>query len=447
MVVAVSGGPDSVALLYSFYELRGELSIELIVAHLDHRMRPDSKEDAQFVAQLAESLKLPLVSEAVDVPALIQTERLSLEEGARLARYRFLAEAARKQKAGVVALGHTINDRVETFFINLLRGAGLEGLAGMPPVRHERDVRYVRPLIECTRTEILEFLRERKLEYREDPTNRDLRYLRNRVRLRLLPLLSEYNPRALEAVARAAETLHKANEHFEQLAQETLKEALIRKDPQELALDRSKLQAQEELVGQYLIREAIRRVKGDLQGIEAVHIEKVLKEVRKGRSGGEISLPQGVRFLTYSDRVVFTRIPRRGPRAPYCYKLRLGTNEIDEIGWRFELAVLEGSHPTPWSDLEARIDYDRIVEPLMVRNRRRGDHFEPLGLGGTKKLQDFFVDEKIPREERDEIPLLCDREGILWVVGHRLSERARVTRNTRRTLSVRAKRLEPKRVV
>jgi len=441
VVVAVSGGPDSVALLYALCELRAELEIELIVAHLDHMMRPGSGEDAKFVGQLAESLKLPLVSGAVDVPALIKAEGLSPEEGARLARYRFLKEAAKEHKAEAVALGHTMNDRVETFFINLLRGAGLEGLAGMPPVRHERDVRYIRPLIECSRAAVLEFLRERGLKYREDPTNRDLRYLRNRVRWRLLPLLEEYNPRVLEAVARAAEVLYRANEHLERLAEGRLKEALISKDPQGLTLDRSKLLAQEELVQQYLIRSAVRQVKGDLQAIEAVHIEKVLRELRKGRSGGEVSLPQGIRFLTYGDRVVFTRRPRRKARPPFCYKLQLGVNELRGIGWRFELEVLEGSHPKPGSDLEARIDYDRIVGPLIVRNRRRGDRFEPLGLGGTKKLQDLFVDEKIPREERDEIPLLCDQEGILWVVGLRLSERAKVTQSTRRTLRVRAERM------
>jgi tRNA(Ile)-lysidine synthase len=439
VVVAVSGGPDSVALLYALYELRDELRIELIAAHLDHKMRPDSQEDARFVAELAELLKLPLIREAIDVPALLQAERLSPEEGARIARYRFLAEAAGERQANVVALGHTLSDRVETFFINLLRGAGLEGLAGMPPVRRECGVRYVRPLIACSRDEILRFLRERRLRYREDPTNRDLRYSRNRVRWELLPLLQELSPSALEVISRASETARSAHEHFQRHVEEAWPDLAVQERDDEITLDRWRLLALDEVVQIYAVREAMRRVRGDLRGIEAVHLETVLEEIRKPRSGTEATLPGGLRLIVQSDRVLLTR-KEKGVRAPYCFELQLGVNELSEIGWRFELEVTEGDRPPPppGDPLEAHMDFDTIAQPLCVRNRRPGDRFRPLGLGGTKKLQDFFVDEKIPREKRDEIPLVCDRQGILWVIGRRLDERARPAAATRRTLRIRA---------
>ena len=437
VVVAVSGGPDSVALLHVLYELRDELNIELIVAHLDHKMRPDSQKDAQFVAELAESLKLLLISEAIDVPALLQAERLSPEEGARIARYRFLAEAAREQQANVVALGHTLNDRVETFFINLLRGAGLEGLAGMPPARCECDIRYVRPLIACSRDEILRFLRERKLRYREDPTNRDLRYFRNRVRWELLPLLQNLNPSALEAISRASEAACLAHEHFQRYVEEAWPDLAVQERDGKITLDRKRFLALDEVLQAYVVREALRRVRGDLRGIEAVHLETVLGEARKPRSGMEATLPGGLRLIVQDDRLLFTRRAKDAP-APYYYELRLGVNELADIGWRFELEPLEGGRPPPrpGDPWEVQVDFDTITYPLCVRNRRPGDRFRPMGLGGTKKLQDFFVDEKIPRAERDEIPLVCDRQGILWVVGHRLDERARVP--ARRTLRIRA---------
>lgn len=441
VIVAVSGGPDSVALLHALYELRRELSVELIVAHLDHRMRPGSQADARFVAELAKSLELPVVSGAIDVPALVQREKRSPEEGARMARYRFLREAAQSQNANAVALGHTLDDRVETFFINLLRGAGLEGLAGMPPVRYECNVRYIRPLIECTRDEVRRHLKERKLSYREDPTNRDLRYLRNRVRWELLPLLQELSPSALEAVVRASEIARLAHEHLQRHLEELWPDLTAQGRSGELALDRRKLLALDGIVQEYVIREAVRRVRGDLRGIDAEHVERVLDEIKKPRSGAQVTLPGGLRVDLEPERLIFARQDASEKPKAFCYELKLGVNELPAIGWRFELEALEGGHP-PRPDggdrLEARIDWGTIAWPLVVRNRRAGDRFRPLGLGGTKKLQDLFTDEKVPRAQRDRIPIVCDQRGILWVVGYRLDERARVQPKTKKTLRIRA---------
>jgi len=439
VVVAVSGGVDSVTLLRVLYELKDEWDLELAVAHMDHRMRPGSEEDARFVKAFAQSLRLRFIHDVSDVPEYIARERLSPEEAARKLRYRFLAQAARRLEYNVIALGHQLNDRVETFLINLLRGAGLEGLAGMPPTRVEGDLRYIRPLIECSREEISEFAHRRGLEYRKDPTNRDLRYKRNRVRLKLLPLLREFNPSFLETVARASETLRKAHEHLSSLADKAFRRALLHETTGEIILSRESI-PEVGILREYLVREAIRRVKGNLQGIESVHIEQILEELGKGRSGAQLSLPKGIRLITEGERVIFTRRPPKRERRPYRFELRLGENFFTEIGWRFDLSVLEGSPPDVKSHhrLEARLDYDKIVQPLWVRNRRPGDKFEPLGLGGTKKLQDFFVDVKIPRARRDEIPLICDRDGIIWVVGWALSERCRLSESTRRTLCIRA---------
>jgi len=439
VLVAVSGGVDSMTLLRVLYELRKEWKLWLAVAHLDHRMRRDSEEDARFVKDYAALLKLPCVQESIDVPAYVRAEKRSLEEGARQMRYRFLARAAHELDTPVIALGHNLDDQVETFFLHLLRGSGLAGLAGIPPVRREDKLQYIRPLIECSRSEIVSFARLRKIEYREDPTNRDKTFLRNRLRSELLPLLREYNPNVLETVARVEEMARKANEYLVSVAMKVLRQVEGHKDPHEIVLDKQKLLSQEEVIQEYVLREAIRKVQGHLQGIEAAHIESMLRELRKRRSGTQVILPSGIRFATQSRRVRITRKPPKAHRAPYRFELQRGAkNQFEEIRWSFELSVREGSHPEPEDHLEARIDCDTITEPLYIRNWKRGDRFEPLGLGGTKKLQDVFVDAHIPIEERDEIPLVCDQNGILWVVGLRVSERCRVTSHTRRTLFVRA---------
>lgn len=439
VLVAVSGGVDSITLLRALYELRGEWQLELTVAHLDHQMRPGSEVDARFVADYAASLQLPCVCETIDVPQYIQSEQLSAEEGARRVRYGFLLRAAHQRNANVIALGHNLDDQVETFFLHLLRGAGLAGLSGIPPVRSEGDVRYIRPLLDCSREEILAYAHDNRLEYRDDPTNREVKFLRNRVRWELLPLLRKYNPNVLETVARAEETLRKANQYLQRVAEKEFQRALVRENSEEIALNRHRVSALEELIQEYVLREAIRRIQGNFQGIEAVHVEQMRTELARGHSGAQVSLPAGIRFVTQGDYVLLTRRPLPAPSTPYCFQLHMGgKNSLEPIGWRFELTLLHGSHPDPADHLEARIDSATIVEPLYVRNWRRGDRFRPLGLGGTKKLQDYFVDAKIPRGEREQIPLVCDQEGILWVVGWRISERCRVTPQTLATLCIRA---------
>lgn len=439
VLVAVSGGVDSIALLRALHELRGEWQLELAVAHLDHRMRPDSEKDARFVADYAASLQLPCVCETIDVPHYIQSEKLSPEEGARRARYGFLMRAARQRNAKVIALGHNLDDQVETFFLHLLRGTGLAGLSGIPPVRCEDDVRYIRPLLGCSREEILAYAHAQRLEYRDDPTNQDVKFLRNRVRWELLPLLRKYNPNVLETVARAEEALRKANQYLQRVAEKEFQQALVRENSEEIALNRHRVSTLEELIQEHVLREAIRRIQGNFQGIEAVHVEQMRTELARGHGGAQVTLPGGIRFVIQSDHVLLTRRQPPEHLTPYCFQLHVdGKNSLEPIGWRFELTLLDGSHPDPADHLEARIDSATIVEPLYVRNWRRGDRFRPLGLGGTKKLQDYFVDAKIPRGERDRIPLVCDQGGILWVVGWCVSERCRVTPQTLETLCIRA---------
>ena len=456
VLVAVSGGVDSMVLLQALVELRDEFELSLTVAHLDHRLRPESKEDARFVKQSAEELGLPIVLKAIDVAAFIKKHKFSPEEGAREARYNFLGSAAKKFKADKIALGHTLNDQVETFLMRLLRGAGLEGLRGIPPVRDK----FIRPLIECSRKEILKFAQDRKLKFRQDQTNFETKYFRNKIRLSLLPLLERYNPNILQTIARTAELLRQANNYLEAQACERLKAATISCNANSLTLNREELLSQPEIMRELIIRQAIEHVRGDLRKIEFVHVKEILSEIERDKLKAALHLPGGLLFERRAEQILLTKCPKVASKIqPYEFPLNPErTNLLKEIGWRFDFKRQVRKLPSSQvnkasyklADLqtcklvncfEEFIDYDKIKPPLLIRNRRPGDRFTPLGMGASKKLQDFFVDAKVPYDQRDEIPLLCDQGGIIWVVGMRLSDKYKVRPRTKHILKITATRI------
>ncbi|MGQ9602047.1 MAG: tRNA lysidine(34) synthetase TilS [Candidatus Bipolaricaulia bacterium] len=443
VLVAVSGGIDSIVLLYLLYELREELGIALAVGHLDHRIRgEEAQADAEFVAGEAEKLGLPLILEARDVPAYAEERGLSLEEAAREVRYKFLEEAAAKVGAAKIALGHHRDDLVETLLLNLIRGAGLSGLRGMAPVRG----RLIRPLIDCSRAEIAAFAHERGLSYRQDRTNLEKRFLRNRIRMELLPLLEGYRPRVAERLARTAQVLDEAASYLEGLASERLAEMVLARGESELILNREEFLVEEPFLQTLILREAVRRLRGSLRDLEFEHLRKMreLSGQKEGRA--ELHLPGGLSFLRRGERLILSSKaePKEARPLAYEFPLRLGENTFDQLGWEFTLEEVEPvlELELERAPLKAMIDGDRINKPLSVRNWRPGDRFRPLGMKGIKKLQDFFVDEKVPREERVWVPLVCDRRGIVWVVGLRLSEDYKVTAGTKRALRITARKMD-----
>ncbi|MFQ6089893.1 MAG: tRNA lysidine(34) synthetase TilS [Candidatus Bipolaricaulia bacterium] len=438
VLTAVSGGVDSIVLLHLFYELREELKINLIVAHLDHRIRgEESRADAESVAAEAQRLGLPLVLEESDAPAYAKEEGLSLEEAAREVRYRFLEEAAAKVRADKIALGHQRDDLVETLLINLIRGAGLVGLRGMVPVRG----RYIRPLIKCSRTEIERFAGEHRLEYRQDRTNLEKKYLRNRIRLELLPLLENYRPGVAARLAQTAQVLGEAAHYLEERARERLEGLVLGEGDDELVLDREKLLEEEPIIRAFILREAVRRARGTLRDIEFAHLQKMSKLIEGDSTRAECHLPGGLRFRRSGERLSIAPAQQEAEPQPYELPLQIGENYLPEIGWRFTLEEAEPRLKSAEDPLRELIDHDRIEEPLLIRSWRPGDRLRPLGMAGTKKVQDLFVDEKVPPEERGRVPLFCDRRGIIWVVGIRLSEDYKVTEKTKRALLITARRL------
>jgi len=446
VLVAVSGGADSVVLLNILRDLKTELNFDIAVAHFDHQMREDSRADAQFVSELAQSMNLVCILGTENVPEFIKTNKRSPEEAARELRYQFLRETAVEQNCNVVALGHHLDDRAETFLINLLRGSGLEGLSGMPAVRRENGLRFVRPLIDCTGDQIRQYASAHKIEFREDPTNSELIYTRNRVRQHLIPLMQDFNPNLSQVLARTSDLLSETHEFVEKLALCAYEELLKSSDDEAVVLDRWKFLAQDSFLAKHVLRRAVQELKGDLKGLESVHVDRAVEEIEKSHSGIEVPLMGSFKLFIDADEICITS-DRQTSTITKSYHIELDPTErepqvLDEIGWGFLFKCVDQIEEFSHNPLEAAFDFDKIVGPLTVRNRKPGDRLIPLGMGGRKKIQDLLVDAKIPNRERDQVPILCDQEGILWVVGIRMSERCRVTPQTERVLLVRAFRAE-----
>ena len=439
VLVAVSGGPDSVALLHVLRALAPELQIALAVAHLNHCLRgADSDQDEEYVRQLCASWGLTCHVRRQDVAARAEQQGLSREEAGRVARYEFFAHLVQQPGFHRVALGHTATDRAETLVINLLRGTGLYGLAGIAPVRGP----YVRPLINTTRDATVAYCNYFHLEPRCDETNLvATEALRNKVRLELLPQLArEYARDPVEMLLRVSQAAEAELAWTEPLVQAEFAR-LGRTSPGRVVLDRGQLAEMPVGLRQRLLRCALVALCGEATDVAAVHYGTLCRLVAAGPTGAELHLPGRVLVRIGYTEVEFMLggTPEGGPGGrEWSYELPVpGTVLAAEAGVRVAAEVL-AERPTELGDARGShtvMDAEAVRPPLQVRSWQAGDTMRPLGMSGHKKVQDLFVDAKVPRYRRRMVPLIVDRGGrIIWAVGVRVGEECRVTRNTAKFL-------------
>ena len=435
VVVAVSGGPDSVVLLDVLNRLKDARSLTLVVAHFDHGLRPDDDEDeTRFVAALADSLGLPFVTDkALSPPG---GKGMSLEEEARDLRYEFLHGAKTAHDAKKIALGHTLDDQAETVLMRLLRGSGPTGLSGIPPVRHP-DI--IRPLIQVTRREIEEYISHRNLKHITDPSNLEKHHLRNRIRLELLPQLKTYQPEIVPILGRTAEIMRDETRWMEKEAMEWMDEAVTVLETGDCSVPLKAFRELAAALRSRVIRRIIKQVKGDLRRIHLGHIDAV-KGLTSGRPQKRLNLPSGVVVTRTYDTLLFTRRSEKSEIEGFHVTLEgPGVFSVDEISCTVTIeeleteAVPEMKGISPWI---AHLDGDRITYPLIMRCFTPGDRFVPLGMRGHKKVKDFFVDRKIPFHVRKRLPLLCRGKEIAWICGMRPDQRFRVRPDTKRIVRV-----------
>lgn len=426
VLLAVSGGPDSTALLLVLSALQERLGIELAgVGYFDHGLRPDTALDIRFVRELSERCRLPFLLGQGQAAVHARASGQSLEAAARELRYRFLAQAAGEVAATVVATGHTADDQAETVLLHLIRGTGLRGLAGMRPrsawpvPEGEDQPVLVRPLLGLRKTETEAYCRALEIAPRQDVTNQSPVFLRNRVRWELLPLLRGYNPRIDQALWELARSLAADLAVLEPLAKEALA-ATATLEADRVRLARARLLAAPEGLQRHVLQLAVRHLLGQGAALPAYHGEAILKLAR-GPAGRRLSLAQGLIAEAGYEDLILQLGP--GPETPPIVETALTVPGVTDIGpWRVTVEEVEVWQWTGdlWTAYLALSAVDRA---LSLRTRRPGDRFQPWGMSHEKKLQDFFVDEKVPRAERDAVPLICTPDGrIAWVVGYRVAQ-------------------------
>ncbi len=439
VVVGVSGGADSVALLHVLKEL-GTLSLSLHIAHLNHLLRPEAGDDARFVQRLAHRWGIPVTIGYADVKRLAASMKTGIEDAGRFARYRFLRHVARKAGAERIAVAHHAGDRVETILLNLLRGTGPSGLSGIPV----QNGPVVRPLLCATREEIEDYCRRAGLTWRTDPSNLSTNYLRNKIRHQLLPLLKkEFNPCVEQALLRLGDIIEEEDGFLQNYTLKVGGKLIKERRAGEIKLDLPGFLGLPLAVRRRLLRAAVSEAAGNLKDFGYLHVEDCLHLLAGGPVGGEIHLPGGVRVRkSYRDFIIHKDPERFSPHPFVEQQIAVpGETPVPALGVTVHAAIIErepGQAPClldlRGSSHRAFFDYDKIKLPLYVRTRRPGDRMRPFGMGGSKKLKKLFGDLKIPREEREQIPLVASDGEIYWAVGCRRSREALVTPETRRVL-------------
>ncbi len=440
VLVAISGGSDSTALLHALAQLRSCLGIRLCAAHIHHGIRGrEADADARAAEELAAGIHVPFSLRRVDVPAHARKYSLSLETAARELRYAALEAIAKRRRANHIATGHTLDDQAETVLLNVLRGAGPRGLAGIPPVRGA----IIRPLIETKRVEAQQYCETQGLRYRVDRSNADLRHTRNRIRHEIIPALQRVQPAVASQLANLALIMRAEDEVMDWLADSVLCE--IEAETEEgISIPRGGFVELPTAIQRRVIRKAIAKLKGDELDLEFERVDAVVHLALFGRTGAVVELPVGL-FAKRGYREILIGCPTQtadstvSHHTPAIWELTVpGKISISEFGVSIS-ARHSRSRKLPSDPHIALVDADTLKLPLIVRTRRPGDRFRPTGMQAPTKLQDFFVNAKVPRADRDRIPLVVSEKEIIWVAGYRVSDIAKVTERTRRTVRLEVK--------
>ncbi|WP_410512975.1 tRNA lysidine(34) synthetase TilS [Paenibacillus sp. BR2-3] len=441
IVVAVSGGPDSVALLRILHEISlNRMPLNLVCAHVNHGFRTESREEAEFVRGMAEELGLPFELAVFDIPAYMKESGLGAQEAARKKRYQFLTDTAHQYRASAVALAHHADDQAETVLMRLLRGSGLSGLAGMRWKRTEKKVELIRPFLRINKTALVELCHSHGYAYAEDASNLQVKYKRNAVRLEVLPFLERYNGRLSQSLTQLAEIAGAEDEFMEASAVKCFQE-LVRNTQGKYALERASFATVPSALQRRLIKLILNYLSADYPGVDFNKIEAVRRGALQDHpTTWSLDLGGGLTCVRQYDTLLFSSKPPQ-QQAGYTYRLSFPESRLIlvEIGKVLTMTVLERESflvPGEGSGkMSAWFDVHELVFPLTIRSRQPGDIIKVMGLNGSKKVKDIYIDDKIPSSERSFIPLVCDGLGnIVWIPGIRRSIHAAVGRQTKAVL-------------
>ncbi len=445
VVAGVSGGADSVCMLHLLLTLQEELGIEIFVAHLNHLFRKESHFEFEYVRSLAKSWRLPFYGARIDVPAYSDKQKKSAQLAARECRYFFFLKAASYFNAEKVATGHHANDQAETVLINILSGTGLKGLAGIKPMNSYKGTTIIRPLLRSSREDIVDYCLNNKIQSIDDSSNLKTIYLRNKVRLQLIPYLkANFNPNITETLSRLAEIVGEDNNY---LAEETDEYLLRYKQPGEKGtfyLDIKPLKKLHLSLQRRIVKAAWLKLAEDnkVPMLTMKQTDSIIGLWEKAGSGKIIVLPAGG-MATVVEGCLFLSVHNNREKVKKSFESFIlnvpGTTFAKDHSFYFESFIAE-SEKLKWplnQKREAYFDLEKLTMPIFVRSRQRKDFFRPLGMKGRKKkLKKFFTDKKIASHNRNAIPLLISGDEIIWVTGHAVAEPFCITEETDKVLVI-----------
>lgn len=434
VVIGVSGGHDSMTLLYVLESLKKELEFEIIVAHINHGVRgKEADADENYVKDISKKLGLKFYSHKADMDLYAKKHKLTSEEAGREIRYEFFRKVLKETNSRKIAVAHNKDDQAETLLMRFMRGTGIDGLKGMEFKSQE----IIRPILNIERSKIEEYCDEMGIMPRIDKTNAMPIYGRNKVRLELIPYIEDtFNSGIINTLSRTAEIMKIDSDFLMKHTKEEYNRTLKEVSKSRIVLDTLAVRSLHEAIKTRVIRHAIEVVNTNLKGIDKKHIEEILKLIGVNETGKQINITNNIIVrISYEDLIIEKNKDIKDVR----FKEKIDENGITSIE---QLASKIKSRVCSKEDVDIDFnnklvkcfDYDNIKSVIYIRNRKNGDRFSPLGMKGSKKLKDFFIDEKIPKEERDKIPLILDGEEIIWVVGLRISENYKVSSSTENVL-------------
>jgi tRNA(Ile)-lysidine synthase len=435
VIVAVSGGPDSICLLHILYVLHKKLNIALVAAHVNHCLRgSEADEDESYVRNFCRNLGIGFRSLKIDINNVAREKNISCESAGREERYKFFKKLKSELGAQKIAIAHNANDQAETILMRVIRGTGLDGLTGIRPVR---DDVFVRPLIHTTRAEIERYCDKNGLQPRIDKTNFQNVFSRNKIRLELIPYIRKnFNENIIEVLNRFSDTIKIDNDYLEYISREKFKKYCDIK-PEKVIISKEAFLEQKAILTR-IIRFSLRSVAGSLKDFERIHIFNVIK-IQKHHTGKELMLPNNILAVnSYGNMIIRKNSIKTSMSCLKQYKLKIGCNCISDVNSKIYLNLTNKRSylHSGQNKFIQYFDYDKIQGDIILRNRKKGDRIIPLGMTGNKKLKNLFIDLKIPREERDNVPLICFGDKVGWVVGYRISELFKVDRNSKIILAI-----------
>ncbi len=440
IVLGLSGGPDSVCLLHILYRLKEKLDIEVYAAHLNHQIRGiEAQKDALYITQLCENLGVTSFVKSIDVPKYCKENGLSVEEGARKLRYEMFEEIKQKTKSNKIAIGHNLNDQAETILMRIMRGTGLQGLRG---IEYIRDNNIIRPILDIDRKDIEAYCEKYELNPRIDHTNLETIYTRNKIRLELIPYMKDnFNPNVIESIVRMSNSLKTDSDYIQEESEIKFKEVSnLQEDACEIDIQKySKLH---DAIKVRVLRKGIKHILGDTNFVDQKHIEDIMQLEDNKKIDKMITLPRGIFAYRRKNTILLINKEIVNETIEFCYNLPSnGFIKVKELNLVLETQTMNiDRYKSMKLDKKSKgFDFDKVKGGIVVRSRKEGDKIKLSA--GSKKIKDLFIDLKIPREERCNVPIIVDEQGILCVGDYKNSENYKIDNSTKEVLKITFKKI------